>query len=202
MKLSNLVLLLAASLFTAACGIADPDLAPVEDSAKAWLHEQDGQRLAFRNATGQTQTLQVSRVARVEKNTAGYYITATPTEHIYLTYRRPTPPDSGFTIKVTRNVLEFQSTVKPNYRAPGLGGVFTAADESQEKPATQTSQLLRNHVLGARTYASLVEVAASSDYYGSPTPAPYLGYLSQLYYSKNDGLAAFRTLDGQLWLRQ
>ena len=62
LRSAAIVPLLAGGFFLAACDlVSTPDTREVTDSAQAWLHEADGQRLVFANAQGHTQTVRVSR---------------------------------------------------------------------------------------------------------------------------------------------
>ena len=58
--------------------------------------------------------------------------------------------------------------------------------------------LVRNFALAGRIYPSLVRGDSLSRRGGGGPLAAY----DALYYSKNHGLVAYKTLDGQLWTRR
>ena len=199
MKSSSL-LLGVAGLLLAACDAVDPELRPVAASAQTWLHEQDGQTLVFENARGQTQSLRVSRRDTVEKASQKYG-KQIPSAHTYLSYRQAAMPDSGFSLKVREAALVFLQTLRPVGPSAThdhtLATLNTFADESQENSSPLTA-LARNQLLAGRSHPSLMQLDRRLERNGGWGLLPFVS----LYYAKREGLVAFTTRDGQLWLRR
>ena len=199
MKFTSLLLSVAGLLLTA-CDAIDPDLRPVAASAQTWLPEQDGQTLVFENARGQTQSLRVSRRDTVEKASQKYG-NQIPIAHTYLSYRQAAMPDSGFSLKVREAELTFLQTLRPvGPRATHdhtLATLNTFDDESQENSFPVTA-LVRNQLLAGRLRPSLMQLESPASRNAVRGSLPFLS----LSYAKREGLVAFKTRDGQLWLRR
>lgn len=198
LKTVALCLLLLAAL--TACHTIDPDLIPLRESAKAWVHEQDGQQLVFQNTSnGALQTVQVNRRDTVEKlsQKLGARI---PNEYLYLTYQRPAVADSGFSVVVYERELVFTRSMEPRYNSGGnadralLATLVTADVESEEGVAGPKGRLVRNQ----SPYTSLVRLEALAEMVPYNQPSD----LEEAYYSKHHGLVGFKTRDGLVWQRQ
>lgn len=199
-RLATILPLLVSGCLLAACDLVfTPDTVEVTDSAKMWLHEADGQMLVFANAQGQAQTVRVSRREATEKESQklGKQI---PYALTYVTYRFPTVPEHGFSLRVRGAELQFLQTLDPGPRSThdfSIASVITFAEESQENSSPRYA-LVRNFSLAGRSYASLMRRDSLSRRSGGGPLAAY----DALYYSKNHGLVAYKTLDGQLWTRR
>jgi hypothetical protein len=199
-RLATILPLLVSGCLLAACDLVfTPDTVQVTDSAKTWLHESDGQTLVFANAQGQTQTVRVSRREAMEKESQKFG-KQIPYALTYITYRFPTLPEHGFSLRVRGIELQFLQTLDPGPRSTHdftISSVYTFAEESRENSSPRHA-LVRNFSLAGRRYASIMRRDSLSRLGGGGPLAAY----DALYYSKNHGLVAYKTLDGQLWTRR
>ena len=200
MRPATILPLLVSGCWLAACDlVVTPDTREVTDSAQTWLHEVDGQTLVFATAQGQTQTVRVSRREATEKESQKYG-KQIPYACTYLTYRFPTVPEHGFTLRAKVAELQFVQTLEFGPRSTHDFSLFTVntfAEEPSENSFPRHA-LVRNFALAGRTYPSLVQRDSLSRRGGGGPLAAY----DALYYSKNHGLVAYKTLDGQLWTRR
>ncbi len=200
MRTATILQLLVGGFFLASCDLViTPDTREVTDSAKTWLHEVDGQTLVFANAQGQTQAVRVSRREATEKESQKYG-KQIPYACTYLTYRFPTVPEHGFTLRAKVAELMFVQTLEFGPRSTHdfyLLTLNTFAEEPRENSFPRHA-LVRNFALAGRSYASLMRGDSLSTRAGGGPLAAY----DALYYSKNHGLVAYKTLDGQLWTRR
>ena len=200
MHFAKILLLLVSGGLVAACGLAvTPNTVEVTESAKTWLHEVDGQTLVFANAQGQTQTVRVSRREATEQESQklGKEIQYAL---VYITYRFPTLPEDGFSLRVRGAELQFLQTMDPGPRSTHdfpISYVHTFADEAMENSSPR-HVLARNVALAGRSYTAVMQRDSLSRLSGGGPLAAY----DALYYSKNHGLVAYKTLDGQLWTRR
>ncbi len=186
--------------------LAPPDV-PLNNSAKAWIHEQNGQILPFKNAGGQVQSVRVRRLDGDAKSgvfTGKIPIPHVPvkTEFIELDYRFLPQEDSVSLAVANRNTLYFFNTVLPShdtYRPDQLLVTFLTADDPADEAANSLNVLKINYPLGPRTYGSVLHVnGVATSKSKNPKPTD----LEEIFYSRADGLVGYRTADGQLWLRQ
>ena len=118
----------------------------------------------------------------------------------YLTYRFPTVPEHGFTLRAKEANLQFVQTLEFGPRSTHDFSLFSV-NTFAEKPMKNSfprHALVRNFALAGRTYPTLIRGDSLSRQAGGGPLAAY----DALYYSKNHGLVAYKTLDGQLWTRR
>lgn len=214
MLIKSILLLCLASGLLTGCYLAEPvrDIlappdVPLTDPAKDWMHEQDGQQLSFRNAASQTQSVRVRRLSGDAKTgvlSGKIPIPHVPvkTEFIELDYYFLAQKDSVSLVVSNSNVLKFFNTVLPDFAVATsnqqLATFQTASDPATERVSSPNALEL-NYTLGTHTYISVLRVpnvATSKITNPKPTDA------EEIFYSRADGLVGYKTLDGQLWLRQ
>lgn len=188
--------------------VAPPDV-PLDNAAKDWMHEQNGQQLQFQNAGGQTQSVRVRRLEGDSKSgvlSGKVPIPHVPvkTEFIELDYYFSLSPqkDSLSLVVADKNLLYVFNTVLPNYEAYNarqlLASFYTCFPTGCERVASP-STLETTYTLGTHTYESLLRVPHVAT---SKSPTPNATEVEEIFYSRADGLVGYKTVGGQLWLRQ
>ena len=182
--------------------IVNPDDWPLEQSAKDWLHEQNGQVLTFRNTAGAVQTL---RVRRRDENPSGP-ASKLPSANMKIEFttlvylRLPDQLDSVSVVAGSKNQLGFYYEGLPKGTTHDgrylVVTLYTGNDHTQDL-TNPVAAMLTNYTLGNHIYANVVVVKQVANWKGLAVPTA----LDDLYYSRTDGLVGFKTLDGQLWTR-
>lgn len=185
--------------------LAPPDV-PLNNSAKAWVHERNNQVLSFKNAGGQTQSVRVRRLDGDAES--GGFSSKIPTSHlpvktefIELDYRFMLQKDSVSLAVANGNTLNFFNTVLPShdaYRPDQLLATFRTADDLADEVANSLYALELNYSLAPHTYGSVLHVNGATSKNTNPKPID----TQEIFYSRADGLVGYKTVDGQLWLRQ
>lgn len=185
---------------------ADIKLPPIVFS---WLPDQDGQTLVFRDGAGNSQSLRVTREQGIKQVATSKVSPITRgSETLYLAYRGLLAQPGGFSVTTSAYseiaalypTLVFYGTDVPVY-ANGLipSGVLLAATLSPVTASAVPAQALQaTTTLGLRTYPAVLHLDSLATKQGLTAPAA----LQELFFARDAGLVAFKTKDGQLWLRQ
>jgi len=206
--MKRFLLLLAGASWLASCNTlkdaVNPDNAPLEDSAKAWLHEQNGQLLAFHNAAGATQLV---RVVRRQETATGHVVWFSPVtrqaEVATLAYSLFPAKRDSFAVVAYMDRLEFRHRANaagdlspgPNIAASYL---LTHDDAKRERSTPDSTDLRPLLVLGGRTYSRLMVVDKLASYKYQRDSSAF----EDIYYTRSQGLVGFKDLGGEVWLRQ
>ena len=206
--MNRFLLLLAGASWLVSCNTlkdaVNPDNAPLADSAKAWLHEQHGQLLTFRNAAGATQLVRVGR--RLETAT-GHVVWFSPAtreaEVATLAYSLFPVKRDSFGVVACLDRMEFRYQVNAaGDLSPGTNNMasdlLTHDDPKRERSLRDSTDLRSALVLGGRTYTRLMVVDRLASYKYLRDP----GAFEEVYYTRGEGLVGFTDLGGELWLRQ
>ncbi|WP_188558191.1 hypothetical protein [Hymenobacter glacieicola] len=183
------------ALALSACGnFADSlDQSEIPAYTKEWLREQHGQTLSFRNAAGQVRTVTVARKEQVLKGQSkgGSF----ETEVITVWYRNA--PDSllNLTLEARSNSIYVTRMGKTcgdihTYKQAGH-----TSFNSYEKPRLGSPIVAQDTTIRNKTYRFLGRM-------GVPAAAHPTDTLTNVYFSRDEGLIGFTTKRGGLWHRQ
>jgi hypothetical protein len=162
--------------------------------AAAWLQGVDGQALRFRNDTLGVETLQLTRVSRVQNMPTKSADNPQRVETI--AYAGGSFPARGLELTATEYYVIFLLT-QPDGTPAGQATLTTAIDPARDVVAAAgiEAELLTNATLGTRTYARLLH-ARLLPAQQLPT-RPVIEY----FYSRDEGLVAYTTRQHHRWYR-
>jgi|GEM_PF-5660220 len=175
----------------------------------SWLPDQDGQTLVFQDGAGHRQSLRVTREQAIkQERTSNVSSLTRGVETLYVAYRDLPAQPSGFSVTsaaytevAARNpTLVFYATDTPVY-ANGLipsTALLAATLNPVTESAAPATALQSAYPLGSRTYAAVLHLDNLATQQGFTAPAA----LQEVFFAREGGLVAFKTKDGQLWLRQ
>ena len=197
------VLIALTAFLLASCEKLEPEYTPLTDETKAWLPDQDGQTVSYTTAAGATQTMQVARRQEVDEY-IGKSLVKQITDWEYVVYKRSIPADSGFSLVARVAQITVLNTSAPTrnafYTSKDLGTIAVEAPQPyQDIRNGRRIKFAFNQTLAGRSYPKLAIV----DFAGvDSTATTDINRLQRLYLAKDQGLAAFRTADGRVWLRK
>lgn len=199
--LRRILLLLPTTLLLTGCGLFPDSLdqSKIPAYTKDWVREQDGETLTFRNKAGQIHRLEVARQEGTY-TTRGRY---TSSEVAYLEVQYHDLTDSALSFNLSTYTTRIQIQRQKSISGPISGEIAT--DEKMGKvlfysyPQSGSKGpvhlVTRDTTLGGRAFKYLGRIRMQ------PQQHP-LDTLTDIYFSRYDGVVGFITKRAGLWVRQ
>ncbi|MCC9165499.1 hypothetical protein [Pontibacter harenae] len=163
----------------------------MSDSTKAWLHETNG-KISFSTFAGDQQelTVKVKEEVKVRPPSFGNGYEEVQTREVLFEANHS---NLKILIMAERSFVYFRSTA-PYYHDDTYAALFTSSNPIQEyvNEYRVAAELIDNVSLGGKNYDRVVHIRF-------PYYPDFPDSLRELFYSKQDGLIAYTTVDNRMW---